>query len=142
MIKKCLFVILLWIPSQLLAQDLLLFGGTSHDEFLGCFNCSEFSSNSICNQFGTHGSEFSGTSIWNQFSRFGNQFSSSSPWNQFSSSDDIPVLVDRDGRFYGYFTINYFRSNAVDFASVLQDIYDRVDGDLEQVRETICSLQL
>jgi len=46
--------------------------------------------------------------------------------------------VDRSGRFYGYFTINEYRSNAVDFAAELNSIYTRYNGDVEKVRETLC----
>ena len=44
---------------------LLLFGDADHKTFLGCLNCSQFDSGSVCNQFGQNGSEFSSYSIWN-----------------------------------------------------------------------------
>lgn len=118
---------------------MMLFGGPGHDTYLGCLDCSEFTSDSICNEFGTHGSSFSSSSIFNEFGPFGSEFRSSSPWNQFSSSDDVPVLVDEDGGFYGYFTINVFRSKAVGFASDLKTLHEAVNGDLDQVRKGICA---
>lgn len=119
------------------AQELLIFGGLNHERFLGCFNCNEFSPESICNEFGA-GNEFKSDSIFNEFSTFGNEFSSSSPWNEFSSSKQVPVLVDRQGNFYGYFTINEIRSDAVPFAGDLAKIYDMADGNLKVFRNILC----
>lgn len=125
------------LSSTANAQELLLFGGNGHDVFLGCLNCNEYNSESICNEFGA-GSAFKSDSIFNEFGPFGSEFSSSSPWNQFSISNDVPVLVDRQGGFYGYFTINEFRSDAVDFASNLAEMHDIADGNLEIVQKLLC----
>ena len=123
------------IPAE---AKLMLFGGTGHDEYLGCLDCSEYATDSICNEFGSHGSEFASDSIFNEFGTYGSEFSSKSPWNAFTSSKDVPVLVDEDGGFYGYFTINQFRSDAVGFAADLYTLYDRVDGELELVQKLLC----
>jgi hypothetical protein len=119
-------------------QELLLFGGSEHDVYLGCLNCNQYSSESICNDFGA-GNSFKTESIFNAFSGFGSEFSSKSPWNGFSSSDDVPVLVDKQGGFYGYFTINQFRSDAVDFSANLAEMHEIADGDLEIVQELLCN---
>ena len=119
------------------AQELLLYGGEDHDEFLGCLNCSEYDSDSICNEYGK-GSEYNSDSIFNEYGTYGSEYSSSSPWNEYTSSDSVPVLVDLSGNFYGYFTINRYRSKAIDFADDLADLFETVDGDLELVRESIC----
>ncbi len=120
------------------AGDILIFGGDSHDQFLGCLVCNEFSSDSICNGFGTYGNEYSSQGMFNEYAGFGNEYNSSSPWNEYSTSTSVPVLVDREGKFYGYFTINDSRHNAVDFASDLKKIYEYANGDLEQVRKLLC----
>jgi hypothetical protein len=39
------------------AQEILIFGGEGHREFLGCLNCNEFATNSIWNEFSTYGWE-------------------------------------------------------------------------------------
>jgi hypothetical protein len=133
-------LVALFFCSSAIAQELLLFGGHKHDQYLGCLRCSEFRSDSVCNGFGKYGNEF-GSNMWNEFSSpFGNEFSSSSPWNEFSSSNSVPVLVDRNGKFYGYFTINDTRSNAVRFSSELKKIYERYSGNLEKVRTTLCEM--
>jgi hypothetical protein len=128
----------IFVAQTALAQDLLLFGGSNHDEFLGCLVCNEYSSESVCNGYGQYGNEY-GSNMWNEFSSpYGNEFSASSPWNEFSSSNSVPVLVDRGGNMLGYFTINEFRYNAVDFAKQLKNIYEMHDGDVEEVRKTLC----
>ena len=119
------------------AQDLLLFGGSGHSEFLGCFNCSKHNSGSICNKHGK-GSKHNSDSIINKYGEFGSKYSSSSPWNKYSSDNSVPVLVDREGNFYGYFTINKYRSDAVHFSRDLATLFDSLDGDLELVREALC----
>lgn len=119
-------------------SELLLFGGDGHDEYLGCLTCSENSSESICNGYGTYGNEFSSNGMFNEYAGFGNEYSSESPWNEYSSSDSVPVLVDRDGNFYGYFTINEYRSNAVEFSSGLKEMFEVANGDLEKVRVMLC----
>jgi hypothetical protein len=127
-------------PSISSANDLLLYGGSGQKEFLGCLVCNEFSAESVCNGFSRYGNEF-GSTMWNEFSSpYGNEYSSSSPWNEYSSSNSVPVLVDRQGNFYGYFTINQYRSDAVEFAGQLNQIFRRNDGDVEKVRKTLCDI--
>ena len=120
------------------SAELLLFGGTGHDVFLGCFDCGKYDSGSICNKYGDHGSKYNSESIWNKYGEYGSKYNSSSPWNKYSSDNSVPVLVDRSGRFYGYFTINKYRSDAFDNARELQELYETVDGDLEIIRDAMC----
>jgi hypothetical protein len=103
--------------TQAQTTALLLFGGEAHRDFLGCLNCSEFTSASVCNEFGTYGSEFSSSSIWNEFSAFGSEFSNLSPWNEFSGT--APVIVDNKGKFYGYLSVNEFHPQRTRLAAVV-----------------------
>ena len=136
--RSTFFCILIAFCTRALTQDLLLFGGSNHDEYLGCLKCSESRTDSVCNGFGKYGNEF-GTNMWNEFSSpYGNEFSSSSPWNEFSTSKSVPVLVDRNGKFFGYFTINDSRSDAVRFSSDLAKLFKQHKGNLEKVREALC----
>src|SRR6267142_2226831 len=98
------------VSSSAFAQNvaLLLFGGPGHKTFLGCLNCSKFSDASVCNKFGSVGSKFSPDSIWNKFGTYGSKFSSESPWNKFSF--EAPIIVDKDGNSYGYFSANKFHN--------------------------------
>lgn len=133
------FAVVASVPPSASAQsERLIFGGPGHDQFLGCLICNEFRSESICNGFGPYGNEFSSKGMFNEFAGFGNEFSSSSPWNEFSTSKSVPVVVDRDGNFYGYFTINESRPDAVKFATHLKRMFKSAKGDLEKVRVLLC----
>lgn len=110
------------------AKDLHIYvdNGSKH-VYLGCFSCNPYNSNSIWNEFGSFGSEFSSSSIWNDFGTYGSEFSSTSPWNEYSSSN--PVLVDKDGGFYGYFTCNQSRSKRVN-----SDLMDFLCNNREYIK--------
>ena len=99
-------------------QQLHLYGGANNKQYLGCLNCNEFSAKSIWNEFGDYGSEFSEKSIWNDFSEYGSEFSSYSPWNEYSSNP--PAILDSNGGFYGYLTINEYKSDRATFDIALQ----------------------
>lgn len=88
-----------------------LWGDTEYREFLGCWSCNEFASDSIWNEFSRYGSRFSSTSIWNQFSRYGSQFSTHSACNEFASNP--PILIQGSSRTYVELTLNRFRSRAI-----------------------------
>lgn len=132
----CLCAVLIATPA---VAKLMLFGSTGHDDYLGCLDCSEYASDSICNEYGTYGGQYSIDSIFNQYGIYGSKYNQKSPWNEYTSSNDVPVLVDENGGFYGYFTINKYRSDAVGFASDLNTVYDNANGDLELVRDAICA---
>lgn len=107
------------------AADLLLFVDKGSDHvFLGCFSCSQYNSDSIWNTYGQYGSQYSAKSIWNEYGQFGSEYSAHSPWNEYASRS--PVLVDRDGRFYGYFTCNRYRSKRVS-DKLMDFLCDNVD---------------
>ena len=123
-------------PGASAAKELLIYAGRNQSDFLGCFNCSKFADDSICNASGKGGLFSSG--IFNPFSAYGSSISLSSPWNRHSSAASVPVLRDRSGEFFGYFTINDTRSDAVNFASHLKAIFDKADGNLSAVQRVLC----
>ena len=125
------------MASSASAQELLLFGGRNHDVFLGCLNCSEYDSDSICNEYGM-GSRYESNGIFNRYSSFGSRYSNSSPWNRYSTSDSVPVLVDRGGNFFGYFTINRHRHDAFNQSGDLYELFEATEGDLLILRNFIC----
>ena len=136
MFKRLLVGVLLLMASSVHA-DLLLFGGRSHDVFLGCVDCSPYSSGSICNEYGQYGSEYR-DSIWNEYRNYGSEYRDTSPWNQYTSSKNVPVLVNEKGNFFGYFTINEHRHDSVNFAASLKKMFDNAKGDLTVVRGVLC----
>lgn len=112
------------------APVLKIFGGEGHEVFLGELNTSQFSAKSIWNQFWTYGSQFNSNSIWNQFSQYGSDFSQYSPFNEFASNP--PVVVDGDGNFYGYLTINETHPKRATFKLALRmyDYYKLIREDV------------
>ncbi len=117
---------------------LLLFGGDGHKTFLGCLNCSEYDSGSICNKYGQQGSKYSSNSIWNMYGNFGSKYSSQSPWNQYASNP--PAIVDREGNFYGYLTANTYNSKRTRIKLYVQltDLWEKITEDPEGVADRLC----
>lgn len=85
---------------------LMLFGGEEHHTYLGCLNCSKYSSDSIFNAYGQHGSAYSTDSVWNSYSDFGSRYSDQGVCNPYAS--DPPAIVDSEGKFYGRLTLNFY----------------------------------
>jgi hypothetical protein len=139
--KKTTFFlfILMAIPlwTNILAQELLLFGGENHKQFLGCLNCGSYDSNSIWNEYGTYGSSYSQNSIWNEYGTYGSEYSSYSPWNEYANNP--PVVVDHEGNFYGYLTINAYHDKRAEFriAKILYQYYDLIREEPEKWYEKI-----
>jgi hypothetical protein len=143
---RFLCLVLLAIPVILVVAEragaqsqkaLLLFGGDDHKTFLGCLNCSSMSDTSVCNGFGKFGSSFETNSIWNSFGDYGSSFSAKSPWNSFS--DKAPIIVDADGKSYGYFSVNSFHHDRtkIDWIVALLTYAEKVD-DLDKTRDKLC----
>jgi hypothetical protein len=89
-------------------SKLMLFGGPGNRTYLGCLNCNEYATDSVFNSFGSHGSSYASDSIFNAFRQFGSKFSSYSPCNAFASNP--PVIVDANGNFWGYLTVNDYKA--------------------------------
>jgi hypothetical protein len=112
------------------AQTLHLYGGQNHDVYLGCINCDKYNSSSIWNTYGKHGSKYNPFSIWNEFGTYGSKYNSYSPWNAYSNNS--PVVVDGQGNFYGYFTLNEYANQRADFglALTIYKYYDLIRDDV------------
>ena len=118
--------------SKTLYADLLLF--SDDDKYLGCLDCSKYNNDSICNEYGTYGSKYNSNSIWNTYGTYGNPYSSYSPWNSYTSSS--PKIVDRQGNFYGRFSINIYAG--FEQAPILKEFYEETDGNLDETRDFFC----
>lgn len=123
-------LLFLMLTSKAYSQTLHMYGGKNHDVYLGCLNCDKYNSNSIWNAYGTYGSKYNSNSIWNAYGTYGSKYNSYSPWNAYSS--DPPVVVDKDGNFYGYFTVNTIQNNRFesDFALTIYKYYDLIMNDV------------
>jgi len=107
---KRILLTLLLICSVLYSygQTLLIYGGEDYKVYLGKLNASPYDTESVWNAFGTYGNTYSSNSIWNEYGKYGSEYSSYSPFNDFASYP--PILIDRAGNFYGYFTSNKYKS--------------------------------
>lgn len=93
------------------SAELLLFGGEGHKTFLGCLNCSKYDASSVLNAYGDYGSKYNDKSIFNPYGDFGSKYSDRSACNPYAS--DPPVIVDRNGKFFGRLTVNRYHREAV-----------------------------
>lgn len=130
-------LIILLSAFKVSAQTLHIYGGSSHKDYLGCLNCSSFDTNSIWNEFGTYGNSFNTNCIWNEYGTYGNEFNQNSPWNAYSNTP--PVIVDKDGNFYGYFTLNKYKEDRAEFNLVLiiYEFHDFIKDDVSKWYEKI-----
>lgn len=129
--RKIFFVALIFIIANYTnGQALHIYGGKNHDVYLGCLNCDKYNSNSIWNAYGTYGSKYNSNSIWNAYGTYGSKYNSYSPWNSYSN--DSPVIVDKDGKFYGYFTTNKYRPKRadLDLVEILYEYHESIRDDV------------
>lgn len=132
--KKIILTAFLIFSVTILAcsQTLHIYGGENQDVYLGCLNCDNYRSNSIWNEYGTYGNSYNSECIWNEYGIYGSEYSQYSPWNTYAS--DPPVIVDEDGNFYGYFTVNEYKDKRADFnlALILYKFYDLIREDVSK----------
>jgi hypothetical protein len=135
--KKIIFLILIAFCQTVYSQQLYIYGGSNHDEFLGCLNSNGYDSNSIWNEYGTYGNSYNSKSIWNEYGTYGSEYSSYSPWNEYAT--EPPVVVDKEGNFYGYLTVNEYKSQRADFdlALIMYKYYDLIRENVSKWYEKI-----
>jgi hypothetical protein len=125
-----LFVILV-SQSVPVSARILIF---SDDVFIGCLDCVQTISDSVCNYDGPYGRLDSPKSIWNGDGEFGSLNSPKSPW---SGSTGGPTMMDENGTVFGWFQINpvggYTQSKK------LNDLFRSMQGDLRRIRDTFCN---
>ncbi len=96
------------------STTLLIYGGKEHDEYLGKLNASRYNSKSIWNQYGTYGSKYN----------------NNSPFNDYASYP--PILVDKNGKFYGYFTSNKYKRQRANLKliDIICDNHEAISEDV------------
>ena len=129
---KNILILSITISSFILGQDYLLY--SDDNDYLGCLNCSKYNSQSICNKYGTYGNKYNSDSIWNKYGTYGSKYNSDSPWNKYSSNG--PKIVDRDGDYYGRFSINIH--SGYKYSRDLLKLYEHYNGDLDKIRDGYC----
>ena len=91
-------------------EKLMIFGGRDHSTYLGCISCPQYDSDSVYNQSGLHGNRYEPDSVFNPRGIFGARYSNYSPCNPVAK--EPPVIVDREGNFYGRLTVNPHHAQA------------------------------
>jgi hypothetical protein len=126
-----IFLTVFLLSLQCNAQTLhISWRGESHDVYLGCLNCSRYDSNSIWNSYGNYGSKYDSKSIWNKYGDYGGSYSTYSPFYNYANYP--PAIVDKDGNFYGYFTISSTKSKRANF-----DLVNIIYKHYEEIREDV-----
>lgn len=135
--KALLLIAFILIANFSLAQTLLIFGGKNNNTFLGCLNCNKYDTSSIWNKYGDNGSKYSSNSIWNKYGEYGGKYSSYSPFNKYASNP--PVIVDREGNFYGYFTSNQYSNNRTKnkLALFITEYWEIISEDVEKTYDKV-----
>lgn len=134
--KVILFFMALICAYMAQGQTLHIYGGEEM-EYLGCLNCDKYDSNSIWNQYGTYGNKYAYNCIWNAYGTYGNEYSDYSPFNQYASKP--PVVVDKEGNFYGYLTINSYNNRQANFslAKVIYEFHEEIADNVEKWHDKI-----
>jgi hypothetical protein len=83
--------------------ELLVFGGPSHEVFLGCLS-DEHRPDSVFNMAGEHGSDLSPASMRNKFAPYGSNYDDTSACNP--SATRPPVVVSASGKSLGLLSMN------------------------------------
>lgn len=78
--------------------------GNSYTEYLGCWDCNKYVSESVHNRYGEYGSKYSDKSIRNKYSDWGSLFRSKSACSQ--SASEPPVLKNDNDEIIGVLTLN------------------------------------
>lgn len=109
---------------------LYIWGGEDEEDYLGKLNASRYDAESIWNEYGKYGSKYNSKSIWNEYGTYGSDYSQYSPFNDYAAHP--PVLRDRHGKFYGYFTSNRYKSKRANYGLI-----DVICENYESIREDV-----
>ena len=109
---------------------LYIYAGANEKDYLGKLNASRYDSESIWNSYGTYGNKYNSKCIWNAYGTYGNEYNSNCPFNEYGSNP--PVLRDKNGKFYGYFTANKYKANRANY-----ELIDIICEHYEEIREDV-----
>lgn len=97
-------------------EALLIYGGENNRTFLGCLNCDKNTANSVQNEYSQYGNQYSNTSIFNKYGQYGSPYAQYSVCNEYTNT--APVIVDKNGKFYGRLSSNPYAPDEVQNASI------------------------
>jgi hypothetical protein len=90
-------------PPTAARPKLLIFGGASHEVYLGCL-CDEKNPESVFNLAGEFGSEYSAASLRNKLAPYGSSHADTSACN--ANARHPPSVVASDGKALGLLTVS------------------------------------
>mgnify|MGYP006083188073 CR=1 FL=1 len=124
-------VLLISVLASAQSNKIMLFGGKNNKTFLGCLTCSNFDGSSVHNTFSDFGSnDFSSSSIWNNYSDYGSMYGAYSACS--TNATNPPVLVDDNGTFYAYLSLNPSKQN------IRANSPSSVSGIYKWLEEEVC----
>lgn len=110
--------------------EILLY--SSNNDFKGCLDCNHYDDKSICNRYGDFGSRYSDNSVWSRYG-LGSRYNPDSPFARYGQG---LKMVDKEGNFYGYFSISTGGEKKIrDF---LTNLWESADGDYGAMRDLFC----
>jgi len=135
-----LFALIIFTSLSLKAQ-LKIYGGKNHDQFLGCITCDTEDLNSIWSSYSAYGTLHDTNSIWNPDGKYGSKTSNYSPFNEKAKYP--PIILDKNGKSYGYFTVNKKFPNRTlnGKANIICERRDDIVGDIPGFYKTIYGIK-
>lgn len=128
--KKMVLGLLLLSLSAVVNAEVRFY--TDSDEFAGCMGCGKYSSDSVCNKYGTYGSLYNSESIWNRYG-LGSRYENNSPFNRYGSG---LKMVNSSGSYVGQFSMS--ASGDSDAQMLLRKLWEISDGDYSEMRDLLC----
>jgi len=127
-----LMLIFAGLPKQYREEQLHIYGGKNHKQYLGCLNCGDDQLKSIWCTFGDYGSRHMPKAIWNELGKYGSVSSQYSPFNE--NAKYPPIILDDHKRFRGYLTVN--KNNQQRCKNY---IAEQICDDIDHIREDIAN---
>lgn len=79
--------------------------------YLGVVSSNQYSSDSVCNQYGSYGSPYATKSVRNQYGSYGSPYATYSAYNEYTAR---PPAILLGTQIIGYLTKNQYLGGAVD----------------------------
>ena len=128
--KKVMLGLLLLSVSAVASAEIRLY--TDGGEFAGCIECGKYSTDSVCNKYGTYGSKYNYDSIWSKYG-LGNRYSGDSPFNRYGSG---LKMVTPGGAYLGRFSMS--SNGEYNARKLLRQVWDMTGGDYAEMRDLFC----
>jgi len=138
--KQLAVILSLFLFASLGAKaqpKLKIYGGKNHHQFLGCMTCDGEEPYSIWSPLSDFGSTHNPKSIWNERGIYGNKTSDYSPYNEKAKYP--PLVLDENGKSYGYLTINKQnpKRSWYSFVNMVSDKRDEIVKDIPKYAERL-----